>query len=623
LNILSKINSPEDLRKLTVAELKTVASEIREYMVETISKIGGHLGSNLGTVELTLALHYVFNTPMDKIIWDVGHQSYPHKIITGRREAFKNIRQFKGLSGFNKVSESQHDSFGVGHASTSISAALGIATARDFNKENYKVIAVIGDGAMTGGLAYEAMNNCGLLKKDIIVVLNDNNMSISANVWAISNYFNSLISGNSYNNLKTSIYGVTGKLFPKGDRIAYVANRLQSGLKSVVTPGMLFEALGFRYFGPINGHNLVQVIKMFNNIKAFNTPILVHLITEKGKGYAPAENDSIKFHGVTPFDLNTGLSPKSDGTPYYTEIFGDAMIELAAKNERIVAVCAAMSDGTGLNKFQERFPDRAFDVGIAEGHAVTFAAGLAIKGLSPVVAIYSTFLQRAFDHLIHDVALQQLPVIFAIDRAGLVGADGPTHHGTFDLSYLRMVPSLVIAAPKDENELRDLLYTATLYNKGPFAIRYPRGKGMKVKIKPNFERIEIGKGETLMNGKDIAILAIGTMVRRALEVAKLAEEKNISIEVVNMRFVKPLDVELLKDITERFDDILCLEENSIIGGFGAAVLESMNEMRIKNKNVYIKGIPDNFIEHGTIRQLHEMIGLDVKSILEYIENVIK
>lgn len=627
MDIISKIDSPADLRKLTIADLKTVASEIREYMIETISKIGGHLGSNLGTVELTLALHYIFNTPYDKIIWDVGHQSYPHKIITGRREAFKTIRQFQGLSGFNKVDESEYDSFGVGHASTSISAALGIATARDFNNENYKVIAVIGDGSMTGGLAYEAINNCGLLKKDIVVVLNDNKMSIAQNAWAISNYFNNVISGNSFNNLKANIYGITQKYFSKGDRLVYIANKLQSGLKSIVTPGMLFEALGFRYFGPINGHNLTQLTRMFKNIKSFHGPILVHLITEKGKGYAPAENDSSKFHGVTPFDLNTGrmhfnISAKVGGAPHYTEIFGDALIELAEKDEKIIGICAAMAEGTGLNKFQEKFPERTFDVGIAESHAVTFAAGIAIKGFKPVVAIYSTFLQRAFDQIIHDVSLQKLSVIFAIDRGGLVGADGPTHHGTFDLSYLRMIPSLVVAAPKDENELRDLLYTATLYNQGPFAIRYPRGKGTGLKTKPNFEKIEIGKGEILSTGKDLAILAIGSMVNRALKVAQLAELQNISIEVVNMRFVKPLDSELLKSITERFDNILCLEENSIIGGFGSAILESINEMGIKNKNVFLKGLPDRFIEHGTVSQLLKLVGLDAESILEYIVNMI-
>jgi len=616
---LSKIDSPADLRKLEPTVLKDVCQEIREYMVETISKIGGHLGANLGSVELTVAMHYVFNTPKDLIVWDVGHQAYPHKILTGRRDEFPTIRQFKGLSGFNKISESEYDTFGVGHASTSISAALGLATARDFDKENYKVIAVIGDGAMTGGLAYEAMNNCGLLKKDMIVVLNDNNMSISHNVWAISNYFNEVISGDSYNNLKKSLFDITQKYFPKGDRLAHIANKVQSSLKSIVTPGMLFEALGFRYFGPINGHNLIQLVTMFKNIKSIKGPILVHMITEKGKGYAPAENDSSRFHGVTPFDVNTGQSPKSPVPPSYTEIFGDAIVELAEKNNKIVGVSAAMCEGTGLYKMQEKIPDRFFDVGIAEGHAVTFSAGMATKGFRPVVAIYSTFLQRAYDHIIHDVALQHLPVIFAIDRGGLVGADGPTHHGTFDLTYLRPIPGIIIAAPKDEDELRNLLYTATLYTDGPFAIRYPRGKGNGKPVKPGFEIIGIGKGEVTKSGKDMAILAVGSMVNQAMKVSALAEESGISIEVVNMRFIKPIDEDILKDIASRFDKVLCLEENSIIGGFGSAVIESYNRMKIKSPELFLKGIPDEFVEHGTIEELYKVIGLDTASIFEYIK----
>jgi len=620
---LSKIDSPDDLKKLSINELKDLCQEIRDYIIETISKIGGHLGANLGSVELTVALHYVFNAPKDLIVWDVGHQAYPHKIITGRRDAFPTIRQFKGLSGFNKPSESIYDTFGVGHASTSISAALGMATARDFNNENHKVIAIIGDGAMTGGLAYEAMNNCGLLKKDMIVILNDNNMSISQNVWAISNYFNEVISGDSYNNLKKSLFEVTQKYFPKGDRLAHIANKIQSSLKSIVTPGMLFEALGFRYFGPINGHNIVQLIKMFRNIKTIKGPILVHIITEKGKGYAPAENDSSKFHGVSPFNKTTGESSITSSNPSYTEIFGDAITELAKNNSKIVAVSAAMCEGTGLYKMQEKFPDRVFDVGIAEGHAVTFSAGMAIRGYKPVVAIYSTFLQRAYDQIIHDVALQKLPVIFAIDRGGLVGADGPTHHGCFDLTYLRTIPGMIIAAPKDENELRDLLYTATLYNEGPFAIRYPRGKGTGTKVRSEFKQIDIGKGEIIKDGKDIAVLAVGSMVNQTLKLAKKAEEQDISIEVVNMRFIKPLDEELLKNICSRFNKIICIEENSIIGGFGSAILEAINRMKLTNVDVFIKGLPDEFIEHGTIDELYKVIGLDVDSLLDFIKNILK
>jgi 1-deoxy-D-xylulose-5-phosphate synthase len=619
---LSKIDDPNDLKKLDVTELKDLCQEIREFMVDTISKIGGHLGANLGSVELTVALHYMFNTPKDQIVWDVGHQSYPHKILTGRRDSLSTIRQFKGLSGFTKISESRYDAFGAGHASTSISAALGLACARDYKKEDNKVIAVIGDGSMTGGLAYEALNNCGLLRKDIIVILNDNNMSISPNVWTVSKYFNELISGDSYNKLKSSIWNITHKYFPKGDRIAYVANRIESGIKGMLTPGMLFGALGFRYFGPINGHNILQLIKLFKNIKNFHDPILVHVITEKGKGYGPAENDITKFHGVTPFNKETGVSSQTSPSISYTEIFANALVEIGEKNEKIIAITAAMSDGTGLMKFQEKYPDRFFDVGIAEGHAVTFAGGLASKGFRPVCAIYSSFLQRSLDQIIHDVALQDLPVIFVMDRAGLVGADGPTHHGTFDLSYLRSIPNLVIAAPKNENELRDLLFTATEYDKGPFAIRYPRAKASVINLKTAFDKIEIGKGEILKTGKDIAILAVGTMVNQALEVSYVLEKENINIEVVNMRFVKPVDQNLVHDICKRFKKVITLEENSVLGGFGSAILESMHSQGIKDVQVYLKGLPDKFVEHGTTSQLYQVVGLDVESLCGYVKNIV-
>jgi 1-deoxy-D-xylulose-5-phosphate synthase len=619
---LSKIDSPADLKKLNESELKDVCQEIRDYLIDTISKIGGHLGANLGAVELTVALHYVFNTPKDQIVWDVGHQSYPHKILTGRRDELSTIRQFKGLSGFTKIDESEYDAFGAGHASTSISSALGLACARDYNKETNKVIAVIGDGSMTGGLAYEALNNCGLLKKDIIVILNDNNMSISPNVWTVSKYFNELISGDSYNKLKSSIWNITHKYFPKGDRIAYVANRIESGLKGMLTPGMLFGALGFRYFGPINGHNIIQLIKLLKNVKNFHDPILIHLITEKGKGYAPAENDVTKFHGVTPFDKNTGLASKPSTALAYTDIFGNAIVELAEKNSKIIAITAAMADGTGLLKFQEKFPDRFFDVGIAEGHAVTFAAGLACKGFKPIVSIYSTFLQRALDQIIHDVALQHFPVVFVMDRGGLVGADGPTHHGTFDLSYLRAIPGLILAAPKNEIELRDLLYTATEYRDGPFAIRYPRAKTAGLNILEGFNKIEIGKGEILKSGKDIAILAVGSMVKQALEVSYILEKENINIEIVNMRFIKPIDNELLRDICKRFKKIITLEENSTIGGFGSAVLEAIHSNKIKDIQVYLKGLPDKFIEHGTIDELYKVVGLDIESLVDLVKETV-
>jgi 1-deoxy-D-xylulose-5-phosphate synthase len=620
---ISRIENPADLKKLDINALKDVCQEIREYLIDTISKTGGHLGASLGAVELSVALHYVFNAPIDKIIWDVGHQAYPHKILTGRRDQLPTIRHLGGISGFTKMTESEYDPFGAGHASTSISAALGIACARDYNNDNYKVIAVIGDGSMTGGLAYEGMNNCGLFKKDIIVVLNDNNMSISPNVWAISNYFNELISGSSYNKLKSSIWNVANKYFSKGDRIAHLANKIQSGLKSIITPGILFEALGFRYFGPFNGHNIIQLVKIFNKIRSFKTPILIHVITEKGKGYAPAENDFTKFHGVTPFDKQTGASPKpSSKSLTYTDVFGESLVQLAEKDSKVLAITAAMSDGTGLNKFKDTFPDRFFDVGIAEGHAVTFAAGLAAKGYKPIVAIYSTFLQRAFDQIIHDVALQDLPVIFVMDRGGFVGADGPTHHGTFDLSYLRLIPNMVIAASMDENELRDLLYTAITYGKGPFAIRYPKGKCLGLPTEDSFNKLEVGKGQTIKEGKDIAILAIGSMINQALKASLKLENENISAEVINMRFIKPIDQELLLNTSKRFKKIITIEENAIIGGFGSAVIETLTNNGISDLKIFTKGIPDKFIEHGTVDELYKTVGLDVESIYNFVKGIV-
>lgn len=618
--ILPKINSPDDLKQLSIRELEILASEIREFIIDTISKVGGHLGASLGVVELTLAVHYVFDTPKDKIIWDTGHQGYVHKIITGRRDVFHTIRQFKGISGFLKRSESIYDVFGAGHASTSISAALGIATARDFDKANYKVIAIIGDGAMTAGLAYEAMNNAGMMKKNLIVILNDNNMSISPNVWAVSKYFTDLIASAQYNKLKSFIWDLTGQLDGIGDRIRKLAAKIEGGVKAVITPGMLFEALGFRYFGPVNGHNIAKLVRILNEIKNLNGPILLHVITQKGKGYKPAEEDEQKYHGVTPFDKITGKMYKSDKPepPSYTKIFGQTVVELAKMNSKIVGITAAMPEGTGLNILAKEIPERFFDVGIAEQHAVTFAAGLATEGYIPICAIYSTFLQRAFDQIVHDVALQHLHVIFAIDRAGLVGADGPTHHGAFDLSYLRLIPGIVIMAPKDESELRDMLYTATIYNKGPVAIRYPRGSGVGVPIKNNFDLIEIGKAEVLKEGNDIAILAIGNMVYPSLKSAEILKRYGIDAMVVNMRFVKPLDEELLDIIFDKFDKVVTVEENTIRGGFGSAVLEYAASKGITNVKFLIHGIPDEFIEHGTQKELWHMLKLDPEGIAEKI-----
>jgi len=620
LQILPKVNSPDDLKQLSVQELEVLAGEIREFIIDVISKVGGHLGASLGVVELTLAVHYVFNAPRDKIIWDTGHQGYVHKIITGRRDVFHTIRQFRGISGFLKRSESIYDVFGAGHASTSISAALGIATARDFDGEDYKVVAIIGDGAMTAGLAYEAMNNAGMLRKNLIVILNDNNMSISPNVWAVSKYFTELIASEQYNKLKSFIWDLTGQLDGMGDRIRKLAARVEGGVKAIITPGMLFEALGFRYFGPVNGHNIAKLIKILSEIKNLNGPILLHVITQKGKGYKPAEEDEQKYHGVTPFDKVTGKMYKSDKPqpPSYTKVFGETVVQLAKQNKRIVGITAAMPEGTGLNILQREIPERFFDVGIAEQHAVTFAAGLATQGYIPICAIYSTFLQRAFDQIIHDVALQHLHVVFAIDRAGLVGADGPTHHGAFDLSYLRLIPGMVIMAPKDESELRDMLYTATIYNKGPVAIRYPRGSGVGVPLKDDFDYIEIGKAEILKEGKDLAILAIGNMVYPSLKASEKLAEYGIDAMVVNMRFVKPLDENLLDQIFQRFDKVVTVEENTIRGGFGSAVVEYAVSKGVKNVEFLIHGLPDEFIEHGTQPELWRMLKLDADGIAQKI-----
>ncbi|MGA7719759.1 MAG: 1-deoxy-D-xylulose-5-phosphate synthase [Ignavibacteriaceae bacterium] len=617
--ILSKINYPEDVRQLDISQLKQLCTDIREYLVDTIAEVGGHFGGGLGTVELTVAVHKVFNTPYDLVVWDTGHQAYPHKILTGRKDALKSIRQLNGISGFLKRSESEYDAFGAGHASTSISAALGMAVARDLKKENRKVVAIIGDGAMTGGMAYEAMNNSGFIKSDLIVVLNDNNMSISPNVWQISNYFTEVIAHPDYNKFKGQIWDLTGKLDQFGDRLRKIAVRLENGIKAIITPGMLFEALGFRYIGPVNGHNIHQLIKIFEHVKVMKGPILVHAITQKGKGYEPAENDKQRLHASTPFDKLTGKAlKKSSGTSSFTTIFGKAISELVKENPNIVGITGAMADGSGMDFLQKSYPANFFDVGIAEEHAVTFAAGLATQNVIPVVAIYSTFLQRAFDQIIHDVGIQKLHVVFVLDRAGLVGADGPTHHGAFDLSYLRMVPNMVIMAPKDESELRDMLFTAIKYNGGPVALRYPRGNAFGVPLKEGFDLIEIGKGEIIKNGKNAVLLAVGSMVDYSVKAARILENEGINCEIVNMRFIKPLDVELLDDLSVRFTKIITLEENSLIGGFGSAVLEYFAEKNYKNDILRI-GLPDNFIGHGTQLELHHLLGIDPEGISEKIK----
>jgi len=616
--LLCNINSPQDIRQFDVPELKLLCSEIREFMVDVVSEVGGHFGGGLGTVELTVALHKVFNTPQDSIVWDTGHQAYPHKIITGRRDKLHTIRQLGGLSGFLKRNESEYDDFGAGHASTSISAAVGIAEGAKLLGIERNVVAVIGDGAMTGGMAYEAMNNAGVLQSNLIVVLNDNQMSIAPNVWQISNYFTEMIAHPEYNKFKGAIWDLTGKLDQFGDRLRKVAARLESGIKSVVTPGMLFEALGFRYFGPANGHNIKKLVDLFEHIKPLKGPILVHIYTEKGKGYKPAEDNAPMFHGVTPFDKITGISvKKNNAAASYTEIFGKALLKIAKENPKVVGITAAMPDGTGLQYLHNEMPERYFDVGIAEEHGVTFAAGLATKGIIPVVAIYSTFLQRAFDQIFHDVSLQKLHVVFALDRAGLVGADGPTHHGVFDLTFLRMLPKMVIMAPKDEAELRNMLYNAIEYKDGPVALRYPRGSALGVEVSEDFEAIPIGKGEIVNHGNDIAILAVGNMVRFASQAADKLLLENISVEVVNMRFIKPLDTELLDEIASKFDKIITIEENSIVGGFGSGVLEYFAEKEYKN-SVRRLGLPDAYVDHGTQDQLYKILKIDADGIVENV-----
>jgi len=620
--VLFKIDSPKDIRLLTITELKTLCTEVREYMVDVISQVGGHFGGGLGTVELTVALHKVFDTPNDLIVWDTGHQAYPHKILTGRRDQLHTIRQLNGLSGFLKITESEYDVFGAGHATTSISAALGMAEGSKQQGTNKKVIAVIGDGAMTGGMAYEAMNNAGVKSSNLIVVLNDNRMSIAPNVWQIHNYFNEMIAHPEYNKFKGAVWDLTGKLDQFGDRIRKVAARLERGIKSVITPGILFEALGFRYFGPINAHNLSQIVKIFEHIKNLNGPILVHVLSEKGKGYTPAEEHVQRYHAATPFDKVTGKAHKKSSTvPSYTAIFGKALVEIAKQNEKVVGITAAMPDGTGMDFLQKEFPNRYYDVGIAEEHAVTFAAGLATQGIIPVVAVYSTFLQRGFDQIIHDVALQKLHVVFVLDRAGLVGADGPTHHGSFDLSYLRMIPGMVIMSPKDEAELRDMLFTAVNYGKGPIAIRFPRGSALGVEVKDEFTNLEVGKGEVIKEGTDAAFLAVGNMVEYALIAAEKLYQDGVSIEIINMRYVKPLDNEILDAAASRFKKIVTLEESTIIGGFASGVLEYFAEKNYKNDILRI-ALPDSFVEHGTQEELHKLIGIDPDSIVEKVKKFI-
>lgn len=616
MGYIDRISSPADLKQLSRQQLPELAAELRARIVDVVSKSGGHLASSLGAVELAIAIHYVFDTPGDKVIWDVGHQAYAHKLLTGRAGQFYTLRQHGGLSGFTKRSESPYDTMTTGHSSTSISASLGIACANQLNKKKSKVIAVIGDGSMTAGLAYEALNQAGHLHKDLIVILNDNDMSISHNVGAVSSLLSRTFSGQRLQNWRKE-FGEFLRSVPKiGDNIYQWAKRSEESLKTFITPGMLFEAFDFDYFGPIKGHNLNHLISILGNIKNLSDPVLLHVTTTKGKGYAQAENNPVYFHGVGCFDVATGNStaPACEG-PSYTKIFGDFMIELAGENDKIVAVTAAMPEGTGLSAFAERFPDRFFDVGIAEQHGVTFAAGLATEGLRPVVAIYSTFLQRAYDQIIHDVCIEKLPVIFAIDRGGLVGEDGPTHHGQFDLAYLRSLPNMVVMAPKDENELRRMMVTA-IAHQGPVAIRYPRGTAEGVALESPPEPIPIGTADVLTQGDDLLILAIGHMVPPSLIAHRLLKEQGIETTVVNCRFVKPLDADTITRLARAIPRIVTVEENALQGGFGSAVLEALADGGVGPIHLKRLGIPDHFIEHGAASVLRKKYGLDAEGIVQ-------
>ena len=621
--ILDRVNSPEDLRKLSLLELQALADEIRQEIIEVVSKNGGHLAPNLGVVELAIAVHYVFKSPEDRIVWDVGHQSYPHKILTDRKALFPTIRTYGGISGFPKREESPHDAFGTGHSSTSISAALGISVAKAIKGCKRRAVAIIGDGSMTGGMAFEALNHAGDLGKDLIVILNDNEMSISPNVGALSSFLSRKLSSRMVMQLKKNVEQMMKAIPGVGSNIVQLLKKSEDSLMAFFTPGLLFQALKFHYIGPIKGHRIDLLIEALQSAKEVSGPVLVHVLTQKGRGYRPAESNPTHFHGVGPFKVETGESCSSGAcAPSYTSVFGDTIVKLAEKDPRIIAITAAMREGTGLDRFAELYPDRFFDVGIAEQHAVTFAAGLATEGFRPVVAIYSTFLQRAFDQIIHDVALQKLPVVFAMDRGGLVGEDGPTHHGAFDLSYLRHIPGMVLMAPKDENELQHMLATALQYEEGPIAMRYPRGSGVGVPLDEEFRLLEIGKGELLREGSDAVLFAIGAPVYPALKAADILKEKGISVAVINARFVKPLDVDLLMEWARKTSVVVTVEENAIQGGFGSAVLEMFEERGFFPKRIKRLGLPDKFIPHGKQSQLRRLVGIDAEGIAQAVENLV-
>jgi 1-deoxy-D-xylulose-5-phosphate synthase len=613
--LLDHIETPEDVRRLSVADLSTLATEVREEVISVVSEVGGHLASTLGAVELTLALHYVFDTPEDRIVWDTGHQAYAHKLICGRRDRLGTIRQWGGVSGFLSRDESEYDVFGAGHAGTSISAALGMVEAKSLEGSSRNVVAVISDGGLSAGLTFEGLNQAGHLDKDLIVVLNDNAIFIDPRVGAVSSFLSKQFTTDFGVRLQKQVSNWLLSL-PKGENLKHAARKLKDSFLGLVTPGFLFESLGFQYVGPIDGHNIAEMVTTLQNVKKVDGPTLVHVLTTKGKGYAPAENDPVKYHAVTPFHVLTGKAKKEKGPiPTYTDVFAKSLIAMAKENPRVVGITAAMGSGTGIDKLSREIPGRSYDVGIAEQHAVTFAAGMATEGFIPVVAIYSTFLQRGYDQILHDVCLQNLHVVFALDRGGLVGADGPTHHGVFDFSYMRPIPNMVIMAPKDENELQHMLKTA-IEHPGPISLRYPRGEGWGIPMDAQLRALEIGKGELLRDGCDVLIAAIGQTVVPAMRAAQDLALLGIDAAVVNARFLKPLDRELLRPLVSRIANLISVEDHAVAGGFGSALLEFLADEGISDIRVKRLGVPDRFIPHGTQEELRKVCGFDKDAITQ-------
>ncbi|HMS84095.1 MAG TPA: 1-deoxy-D-xylulose-5-phosphate synthase [Nitrospira sp.] len=620
MSILKKIHSPADLKRVSPDRFPALCQEIREQIIGAVSNVGGHLASNLGVVELTVALQYLLDTPTDKIVWDTSNQSYTHKLLTGRREQFHTLRQYGGLSGFCKREESEHDTFNAGHAGTGVSAAFGMVEAREQLKQKHKVVCVVGDGAMTAGMTLEGLHHAGGLGKDFLVILNDNQMSISKNVGAISAYLSRTITGEFYGKMREETGQLLGKIPHIGGDMQKLARRAEELAKGVILPGLLFEELGFQYSGPIDGHNFEHLLPTLENVLKMKGPVLLHIITKKGLGYEPAMKNPVWFHACPPFVRETGAPAKKAARPSYTAIAIDALVKIAREDKRIVAITAAMCEGTGLTAFEKEFPDRLYDVGIAEQHAVTFAAGLAAQGLKPVVAMYATFLQRAYDQVVHDVATQNLPVTFCIDRGGLVAEDGTTHHGAFDYAFLRHVPNMVVMAPKDENELQHMIKTCTEFN-GPISVRYPRGVSLGVKMDPAPQALPIGKGELIQEGTDVAIIAIGVSVWPAVEAAKRLGEEGISTAVVNGRFAKPLDEDLIVDVAKRVRYVITVEEGSKIGGFGSGVLETLSEAGVTNVKTKVMGLPDWYIEQGPQDLLRERYGLTTEGIYQGVKEL--